>query len=197
MMAEWLTLSYTVGVPSIIIALVCIAKLTIWLFRKGVKLARKSYGFWLKVHDLLCLAEQFKPNGGSSFYDKLNLLHRDVKIIGAKFNAMLNLTPNVAFFKTCEEGYYEFITPLWSEITGLGLEQAEGYGWINAVAEEDKDRVIKEWNNAISQEREFHMDYYIMNFKTNVKHKVHACTNVVRDDNGKPIKYLGTLKVVA
>jgi PAS domain S-box-containing protein len=59
------------------------------------------------------------------------------------------------------DGATDYCNERWRSYTGLGLEDVRGYGWQNMVHPEDRDRVLKAWDEAVAngtryQEEERH-----------------------------------------
>lgn len=57
-------------------------------------------------------------------------------------------TSPVGIFRTDEFGNTIYVNPCWCSISGLSKEEALGNGWFNAVHEDDRDLLRKNWNMA-------------------------------------------------
>ncbi|MBI5727518.1 MAG: PAS domain S-box protein, partial [Ignavibacteriales bacterium] len=71
----------------------------------------------------------------------------------------LALVSPVGIFKTEPDGYTTYVNPRWTELSGLSLEEALGYGWINAVHPDDRQKLSENWhsdaNNKSTSEAEY------------------------------------------
>lgn len=54
----------------------------------------------------------------------------------------------VGIFRTNTSGDTTFVNPSWCEISGLSFDQAIGYGWLDAVHEEDRKGILNGWKNS-------------------------------------------------
>lgn len=52
-----------------------------------------------------------------------------------------------------------FVNDRWCELSGLPREAALGDGWLAAIHPNDRDRVATEWARAISERRDFSLEY--------------------------------------
>lgn len=58
----------------------------------------------------------------------------------------------VGIFRARSDGYTTYVNPRWSELSGLSAEEAMGYGWTKAVHPEDRDELMKGWEDATSNQ---------------------------------------------
>lgn len=58
-------------------------------------------------------------------------------------------------------GLLVYVNDQWSEITGLSLDQAIGTRWEVAVHPDDRDRILKAWQQAVVEEREFDAEFRV------------------------------------
>lgn len=61
----------------------------------------------------------------------------------------------VGIFASDANGNFLLVNEVWSEITGITLEQAVGKGWIAAVHPDDRENVFKAWQIAAEGKQEF------------------------------------------
>lgn len=47
----------------------------------------------------------------------------------------------------------------WREFTGQSYEQMQGLGWLGALHDDDRERVLVEWNKAVAEKRPFLVEY--------------------------------------
>ena len=57
----------------------------------------------------------------------------------------LALVSPVGIFRTDPDGKTTYVNPKWSELSGLTLEEAEGFNWLNAVHPDDKEKLKESW----------------------------------------------------
>lgn len=115
----------------------------------------------------------------------------EVKIAHAKYwiRALLDAL-NLAAYEADVEGNCVWVSERWRQITGLTSEEASRDGWINGIAETDRERVEKEWNESLLEERLFDLRYSMVN-RDGVTFPVRGRGNVVRLDSGKIAGFVG------
>lgn len=57
----------------------------------------------------------------------------------------------VGIFKTDANGQTIYVNPKWCEIAGLGEQEALGTGWLKYIHPEDREGLIQNWQNKISE----------------------------------------------
>ena len=65
----------------------------------------------------------------------------------------------VGIFRTDPEGSCLFVNERWCQFAGMAASAALGSGWMVAIHPEDRERVMTEWQAAIDEGREFHLEY--------------------------------------
>lgn len=65
----------------------------------------------------------------------------------------------VGIFRTDPEGACLFVNERWCQFAGMEASEALGSGWLGAIHPDDRERVSREWQTAITQAREFHLEY--------------------------------------
>ncbi|NRD20382.1 PAS domain S-box protein [Winogradskyella eckloniae] len=77
------------------------------------------------------------------------------------------LTANapVGIFKTDASGSCSFVNKQWMAYSGLSFEEAMGFGWSNALHPDNKEKVIKLWQDSVENETEYNVDLRFYNKK--------------------------------
>lgn len=65
----------------------------------------------------------------------------------------------VGIFRTDPDGACLFVNERWCQLAGIDPIAAAGTGWVQAIHPADRDRVLDEWQAAIAESREFHIEY--------------------------------------
>jgi len=65
----------------------------------------------------------------------------------------------VGIFRTDPDGACLFVNERWSQLSGMSPKDALGNGWAAAIHPDDRARVQAEWQTAITEAREFHLEY--------------------------------------
>ncbi len=64
-----------------------------------------------------------------------------------KFHILAENSP-VGIFQTDAAGVTIYVNPRWCEISGMTMENALGYGWLDSVHEDDREKILSGWKNA-------------------------------------------------
>ncbi|MBD2180207.1 PAS domain S-box protein [Planktothrix sp. FACHB-1355] len=75
-----------------------------------------------------------------------------------RFLSLLKALP-VGIFRTDPQGNCLYVNDRWSDITGLSLEVAQGEGWAQAIHEDDRERVYREWYESAQTNSPFKSEY--------------------------------------
>lgn len=71
----------------------------------------------------------------------------------------------VAIFQTDKEGSCNYVNEEWMKYSGMSFEAAMGFGWINAIHSDDKERVMNEVEQAIVAGGDSVLEYRFQNLK--------------------------------
>src|SRR5215469_10702250 len=63
--------------------------------------------------------------------------------------AIINTITTTAW-TTRPDGYCDFINQVWLDYAGMTAEQAQGWGWAEAIHPEDRKRLIEEWQSCLA-----------------------------------------------
>jgi PAS domain S-box-containing protein len=76
-----------------------------------------------------------------------------------RYRALLAATAQVVW-TTPPDGLVEDM-PMWREYTGQTLEQVRGWGWLDAVHPDDRERTSAIWSQAVAERRIYETEYRI------------------------------------
>jgi PAS domain S-box-containing protein len=107
------------------------------------------------------------------------------------FHNLANNAP-VGIFRTRPDGYTNYVNPYWCKLSGLTPEQAVGNGWLEALMPKDKERVMKDWKNAVTEATPSHNEYRFLHHDGTVVHVSGSTVKEIDSDN-KLIGYIGTI----
>lgn len=163
---------------------------------KRLKMANAISHIEVISNKLAEISKELVPNGGSSIKDQVKQIAQDVKIIMVERDSTFYLSKE-PLFKTDNEGYCVSANHTICAIFGVSQEEFQGLGWMNSILEQDKDRVIHEWENVIDSGKELSTYFSIKNPETEeiVNLKMKVIMNRCCDD--KLISSIGTVEKVA
>lgn len=108
----------------------------------------------------------------------------------ARFETLMRGIPQLVW-RASQAGHWSWSSPQWSKFTGQSEEASQGWGWLNMVAEEDRDEASKAWEHA-DVRGEFEADYRIWNSREQSYRWFQTRATPVKDDNGAIVEWLGT-----
>lgn len=181
----------------IVAAAAVISALTV-IYRRGIKpllaaiidFTRTIKRTELAIPVLLEIAEQFKPNHGSSLRDAVDRIEISLAHLRSVDRILLSMSPK-AHFETDQHGLCVWANEGYQRLTGLSLQECIGNGWINSVAFQDREAVFDEWNAAIEEQRNFSAEYRYARGGKMVP--VRCSTTICLDSRGRVTGAIGTV----
>lgn len=106
-----------------------------------------------------------------------------------KFRRLNDIAP-VGIYYTDKHGNCTYANKLWLEVTGLKLEDALGYGWVNALHPEDKEMIQSSWYDSQSKRNSWELEYRFKTPSGKVSW-VHGLADPFFDVNNELMGYVG------
>jgi len=170
------------------------------LWRLVGRPAWRMFGrFWLLLkhsddilETLKMIQQNFSPNGGSSYHDAVTRMEKGLTRIDERQKSLINLSDE-GVFETDEKGLCTYANREYCEITGLLSREAIGNGWIVAIHENDRERVVREWRHAVADNRDFTSEF---RFKraNGEEIEVRSHATPMRSGLGDLIGFIGTVR---
>lgn len=117
------------------------------------------------IDRLVKMAEQFRPNGGDSMFDRLTRIEMQLLGLQSRLNvndasrrASMNAS-GLAYWESDAKGACVFATKKLADIIGVAPEDAHGDGWATNLHPEDSEEVYNAWRRAVEQQRAFTKTY--------------------------------------
>ncbi|NPD48258.1 PAS domain-containing protein [Lentimicrobium sp. S6] len=92
---------------------------------------------------------------------------------------------------TDAEGNNTYVSPRWTEITGINSEDAKGPGWSKGIHPEDKATVFEEWLEAASNDMNYKSEFRFMRPGNEIKWVL--CIATPQKEDGKLTRWIGTI----
>lgn len=135
---------------------------------------------------------EVQPNSGGSLKDKVNSIVEKIQILEDKQDALFRIMP-FATFETDGEGSCIYVNKIWCEWTGMNETDAHGFGWLNSISHDDKERVLNEWSIAIRSNSSIRTQYTLKNVQTGNEKEVLLNSMIVRTPSGKVNSVIGVM----
>lgn len=98
------------------------------------------------------MSKALGTNGGSSLADKIHITAKVSVMNAARMAAFMDQIER-PLFETDVDGSYTRINRAMEDLLGYSSDDMRGRGWITAVADEDRDRTVREWFHTIEDKR--------------------------------------------
>lgn len=110
---------------------------------------------------------------------------------GTFYEALAAACP-VGIFRTDNAGCCIYVNERWCQIAGLQCAEAMGFGWVDGLHPEDRDRVISEWTASVESNRPFQLEYRFQNGEGKTTW-VYGQAVAERGLTGEILGYVGTI----
>jgi PAS domain S-box-containing protein len=118
---------------------------------------------------------------------------RDEKAIKeseARFRSLAESMPQIVWVGR-PDGYLEYINPNWYHYSGLTEEESLGWGWLDAVHEDDRVRSEKRWQHSTKTGADFEITYRLRGADGEYRWYLGRALPQ-RDESGKILRWFGT-----
>jgi PAS domain S-box-containing protein len=105
-------------------------------------------------------------------------------------SAIINTIPTAAW-TTRPDGYSDFLNQVWLDYTGMTAEQAQGWGWAEAIHPDDRKRLIEEWRLCLASGTPVDTEARIRRFDSSYRWFL-IRANPLKDEAGNILKWYGT-----
>lgn len=122
---------------------------------------------------------------------ELREAEKSLKASQSLYKTLTEAAP-VGIFYTDPEGGCTFVNDQWSEITGLGHEEARGQGWSQAIHPDDKKMVWEKWSLTAEKGAPFEAEYRFLRADGNITW-VYGRAAAQNDADGNLLGYVGTI----
>ncbi len=109
----------------------------------------------------------------------------------ARFRALADAAP-VGIFEADASGGNVFLNPAGQRILGLTAEEARGNGWGPAIHPDDRERVFREWAEALATGGDFHSEYRCLP-ATGKLTWLNCFGSAIRGPSGSCLGYVGIM----
>jgi formate hydrogenlyase transcriptional activator len=104
--------------------------------------------------------------------------------------AIINTIPTAAW-TTRPDGYCDFINQVWLDYAGMTAEQAQGWGWAEAIHPDDRKRLIEEWQSCLASGTPVDTEARTRRFDNSYRWFL-IRANPLKDELGNILKWYGT-----
>ena len=89
------------------------------------------------------------------------------------------------------DGPCDYLSPRWVAYTGISVEEQLGYGWLNQLHPEDRERVFNEWQIAVPKGGMFDVEFRVRRYDGSYRWFKTRATPIC-NEAGEVLKWIGT-----
>ena len=104
--------------------------------------------------------------------------------------AIINAIPTAAWTARCD-GHCDFLNQGWLDYTGMSAEQAQSWGWVEAIHPDDRTKFVEEWQSCLASGNPVDTEARIRRFDNTYRWFL-IRANPLRDQSGNIFKWYGT-----
>src|SRR5262250_1678270 len=105
-------------------------------------------------------------------------------------SAIINTIPTAAW-TTRPDGYCDFLNQVWLDYAGMTAEQAQGWGWAEAIHPDDRTKLVEEWQSCLASGTRVDTEARIRRFDGSYRWFL-IRANPLRDESDNILKWYGT-----
>lgn len=115
----------------------------------------------------------------------------ELKFREAHYRTVIDSIPAIGFVSTPERGC-EYLNRLWSDYTGMTVEESLGAGYRDALHPDDRERTMEAWKTATQNRAPFEVEYRFRSKDGSYRWFLGRATPMV-DERDNTLRYFGTL----
>lgn len=197
-MQEWISIQHVLYLGTLAAAVTAIYTLYKWIWPKLKCFYQKIEWFMSdeKDHKIImaqldAINEKLKPNGQA---EQLRRIEHAVMFQNARTQASLHMNPNPVF-ETDQKGHVTFVNTGYKSIFGIDRQDAHGMGWVNVIADVEREVVVNKWFKAVQDKRAF--DEYMTLIKADgTRLDAHVIAYVIRGDGREILGHHGEVSFI-
>jgi len=147
--------------------------------------ARRRHLVELELHHALASVERQVTERTTA----LSLAMAELKVSEQQFRLITDLSP-VHLFRAGPDGQAKYLSPGFMSMTGLTLQNALGFGWVEAVHPDDRGRLMENWHEALRSQSIFQAEFRFRTVNGDLRwYRARVVPD--RDDQGGIVGWVG------
>lgn len=155
---------------AIIAPVACAIAVGFWkIIRKVAKIISDKYLFLEStISKINEISKEFAPNHGSSLRDSITRIQNDLaknteltEKISTRQKWLFD-NREMPIFESDEQGLCVWVNVAYMNIVKRDMNFLLGHGWKNAIAPEDRERVVESWNSCVKDGRDSEDTYSLI-----------------------------------
>ena len=125
--------------------------------------------------------------------EQISTMGRQVAAIANTQRAVMNTNPRMATFEADDTGMWTAVNRVYGKWTGLSIEEAGRWGWLNAVHPDDQARVRLSWVSCVQDTRRFECRFRLIHTASGKQIEVDASADPIPENTAPCERWLGTM----
>lgn len=123
-------------------------------------------------------------------------IDRKLSWVSSRSRALLEESYRVAAFEANLDGHCTWANRTLLEWAGMTSTQIKSSGWRMTIAPAYREAVTVEWERAVRKRSNFDYLTYVLDLETGETRPVRCVAYVAKDQNGKPLGWVGLMREV-
>ena len=115
---------------------------------------------------------------------------KSLQVSEKRYRSLTEATSQIVW-STDPDGQVAGDMPSWREFTGQSLEQIQGWGWIDSLHPDDREKTAKVWSNAVEKRILYETEYRILRKDGRYRDVIARGVPVIKED-GSIREWIGT-----
>lgn len=141
------------------------------------------------------IQSEVKANGGKSLKDIIVSCSKRISVQEARINSIA-LTSPIAMYECDINGKCIWANEAICNLFGLDNIGMMGYGWLEAIEDENRMNTQELWDNCIKKGIPYATEYVVINQRDGKKYNCRSRAIARRDENGQIILFHGFVNVL-
>ncbi len=144
------------------------------------------------------IKHQLYPNGGSSIFDKQDKVIKRLEDISKSIINLQFSNKNtwdildIASWESDNTGRVTYVSLAFCDLVGAHPSEILGNAWVSRIAHWDREKVVKEWREAVANGSEFTLEHSLLK-NDGYYQRVRPIVIHNKDTDGKVLNSLGRL----
>lgn len=166
----------------------------LWASLRVIRMGFRTFKRWDGMFEtILRISKEFEINGGTSLRDRVQSLE-DMMMLSQERQRAFMLDSSVSFFEADKHGNCVYVNNHFCQTVGRPEEECVGMEWVSIIRFNEREMVVREWQAAVQQQRNFSMSFHIIT-PDGDQHRVWMKLSAMRCDEREALGWLGTMIV--
>lgn len=140
---------------------------------------------------------EMSPNSGKSLRDVVYTIRAGVILNELRLKRLTSGWHVGIFEAEPTHGKCTWVNDTLCTMFGLTYNEMLDFGWLKAIARDERADVDKHWKEAVSRDIPYEWEYTVVNQQTTERFRCKVSTHALRNLDGTPLLYYGTVEKIS